>query len=205
MKKKNWQDLEQIERDFSEWLLKNKTNEAILVMIETCAEYMDKPFYEWYHDGCSSDESGKLKDIGKTIKECCYTLQKLMCAYTGLSNTAHISHMGTSWVTIEEVYRRRLVRRIVDNFLVEYIANNQKWLLSFDDINGVITDESKRYKLGIKEGCSINEVIKEYIWIKDVVGWSIVDLEEKVEEIVYSIPDEIYEQIRQRAETQNTD
>lgn len=205
MKKKNWQDMEQIEIDFAEWLVKNKVNESIGILIDTCAEYMDKPFYEWYHDGCSYDDSGRLKDIGKTVKECCHTLQKLLSAYTGSSIPTHLSRMGISWETIEEEYRRRLVKRIFENYLLEYIAINQKWLLSFDDINGAITDEDKRYKLGIKEDCSINEAIKEYIWFEDVVGWSVVDLEEKVEEIIQSIPDEIYEQIQQQAEIKNTD
>ena len=204
MKKKDWQDMEQIERGFAEWLVKNKVNESIGILIETCLEFMDKPFYEWYHDGCPYDDSGLLRKTEYKIKDKCHNLKELMEAYTGVSTATGISHLGLSYDSIEKENFDRIREKVFDTFLLEYIEINQKWLLSFDKIRESITDDNKRYKLGIKEGHSTDEAIKEYIWFEDVVGWSIVDLESKIDEVIHTIPDEIYEQILQRYEAKKS-
>lgn len=198
MKKKDWQDMQQIETDFSEWLVKNKVNESIGVLIDTCVEYMDKPFYEWYHDGCSYDDSGRLRDTGDKIKDRCHTLKEITEAYTGLSSATGISHWGLLYDSIEKEWLDRLREKVYGVFLLEYIAKERQWLLSFDKISESVNGENKRYKLGIEDGASIDEAIREHLCFEDVVGWSIVDLESKAEEVKERISEDIFNQIQER-------
>ena len=198
MKKKDWQDMQQIETDFAEWLVKNKVNDSIGVLIETCVEFMEKPYYEWYHDGCPYDDSGMLRDTGEKIKDRCHTLKELTEAYTGVSSATGISHLGLIYDSIEKEFYDRLRERVYSVFLLEYIAKQRQWLLSFDKISQAITDENKRTKYDIEDGMSQDEAIKEYFWFEDTVGWSNVDLECKVEEVIETLSEDIFNQIQER-------
>lgn len=182
-----------LEKDFEEWLLNNKTNSGVGVLVEVCVNYMDKPFYEWVSDGCTYDYSGVLRQTNSTIKDRCLTFKELMEAHTGNSTATGISHYGLHYDDIEDECHTLLNEKIFGEYLSEYIKEKREWLLSFDKLVKGIKEEDFWFDADTSE----DEKIRIYLNMEDLLGYANISLECKVEEIAEVLEEELYEQVRQ--------
>lgn len=198
MKKKDWQDMQQIETDFSEWLVKNKVNESIGVLIDTCVEYMDKPFYEWYEVWDPHDSSGDIRKTGEQNKDRCHTLKEIMDAYTGDRRASYVSGCGWFFDDVEDVWEFEMLEKIFKPFLLEFIDEKREWLMSFEEVRRAVEDKDFREDNCIPETADADEAIRQYLCFEDVVGDSNVSLMCKLEEVIESISEDIFNQIQER-------
>ena len=200
---KRWQELKEwrtyfqpVEESFTAWLLEHKVNESVGLIMDVCAGFMDKPFYEWEYDGCPYDYSGQLRKTEHLIKDRCNSMRETLEAYTGVSVATGTSHYGLAFENVEDECFRQLTEKTFGAYLTEWIEEKRDWFLSFDKISEAVTDEDGRSEHFISEDSGTDEAIRQFLCFEDVVGDCNVYLASKVMEIVETLGEDLFEQIQ---------